>query len=220
MDTGKRLSRRIVICAIILAGFALYAGLVAGETLQKDKEDDYAAAITLGDTCKDAGDKKKALRHYKDAVEISPDYPEAHFLLGKLYFLMRDPDRSIFEFGEFKNRMKALPKMDIKTEKFYIGALQYISEVYFTLKMYEDAKKEIDEILRMDPKNQTAIYNTGIYYYYSERDRPKAYKCFKESIELGRGTHIAKEAEYAIEFMRNNPDPRIAPDFSFLDEGE
>jgi len=181
-------------------------------------QNDYIALTELGWLYQERGDRKNALRLLKTAVRIAPDYSIAHLYLGRIYYLERDYDSAISELGLFKEKMRLLPKMDDKTKKMYMNALYYLSEVYFTLEMYEKAKAEADEILEIDPKEQDAYYLMGVYYYKYEHSRSKAYQSFNKVIELGPDGHLAKYARYAIEFMRNNPDSRFAPDFSFIDQ--
>ena len=40
-------------------------------------------------------------------------------------------------------------------------------------------KDAITEVIEIDPKDQSAYYNLGIYYYNAEHDRPNAYQNFK-----------------------------------------
>jgi hypothetical protein len=37
-------------------------------------------------------------------------------------------------------------------------------------------------------------------------------------MSINPDSDTGRAARYAIEFMRNNPDPRIVPDFSFIDQ--
>lgn len=178
---------------------------------------DYIAMTALGDIYEDRGDRNEALRLFKRAIKIAPDYPLSHLYIGRLYFLTRDHDNAISELGLFKEKMRKLPKMDSETKKMYIDSLYYLSGVYFTLKRYEDMRAQAEEILKLDPKQQGAYYDLGIYYYVYEHSRSKAYGAFKKVIEMDPTTNVAKDSKYAIEFMRNNPDPRVVPDFSFID---
>jgi len=178
---------------------------------------DYIALTFLGNIYQEKGDRNRALRFLKEAVRIAPDYPLAHLFLGRLYFIMRNYDEALAELDLFKEKMKKLPKMDKETRKMYIDSLYYLSEVYFTLKRYEESLKQSEEIIEMDPKEQAAYYNLGVYYYSHEHNRSKAYQSFIKVLELDSTNSLAKEAKYAIEFIRNNPDSRMAPDFSFID---
>lgn len=187
------------------------------ERLSRDKSD-YIILTALGNVYIEKGDRKKALKFLNNAASIKPDYPLAHFFLGRLYFLMQEPDAAISEFNAFKEKMNISPETDEETKKFYIDKLHYICEVYFTLKQYDLCRKEIDEILKMDSNNQTALYNLGVYYYIHEHSRPKAYELFKRAMDLDPATYIGKRTQYAIEYIRTNPDSRVAPDFSFIDK--
>ncbi|GEM_PF-1179479 len=179
---------------------------------------DYIALTALGQIYQDRGDGKNALNLYEAASRIAPDYPIAHLFLGRAYFLMRRYDEALYELKKFKEKMALLPNMDSRTKKMYINSLYYLAEIYYTLKQYNDFKAQAEDVLRLDPKEQDAYYNLAIYFYVAERKRSEAYKYFKKVIELDPGSEIAKRSEYAIEFMRKNPDPRMAPDFSFIDE--
>ena len=142
---------------------------------------------------------------------------KAHFFIGRSYFLKREFDKAVEELGIYKNIMKTLPKMDEKAKKLYINDLFYLSEVYFSLKKYPEAREELEEILRLNPKEPDAYYNLGVYYYIYEHSRSKAYSNFKKAIDINPSSEAAKSANYAIEFIRSNPDSRFAPDFSFID---
>lgn len=179
---------------------------------------DYIAMTHLGILYQNRSDRKNALRLFKSAIKTSPDYPVSHLYLGRLYFLMRKDGDAVTELKTFKEKMKLLPRMDSDTKEMYIDSLFYLADVHFTLKQYPEARDELDEILKLDPDEEGAYYDLGVYYYIHEHSRPSAYKAFSRVIELKPGTEIAKKARYAIEFMRNNPDPRFAPDFSFLEQ--
>ena len=184
----------------------------------EEAEEDYIAMTRLGIICQDKGDRSGAMRLFKNAVKVNPDYPFAHFFLGRLYFLMQKEDEAVSEFDIFRKKMNLLQDVSEDMKKEYMEKLSYISEVYFTLKRYPETKEVIGEIMELDPKNQDAHYNLGVYYYTYEHNRSKAYQLFKKVIDLDPTTNAAKNSKYAIEFMRNNPDPRVAPDFSFIEK--
>lgn len=179
---------------------------------------DYVAMTALGDIYVERGERKNAGRLYKNAVDIAPDYPVAHLMLGRLNFLSRDYENAIRELILFKEKMRLLPKLDQEIKKMYVNDLYYLSHVYFTLKRYEDARLELEEVLRIEPKEQDAYYDLGVYYYVYEHSRSKAYNSFRKAMELDSSSETAKSAQYAIEFIRTNPDARFAPDFSFIDK--
>lgn len=178
---------------------------------------DYVAMTGLGYVYQYNGDRNMALKLYRQAIKIAPDYPLAHLYLGRLYYIQRKSEDGIKEFNVYKSKMKSLPKMDADTRKTYINSLYYLVEVYSTLERYVDVKRQIDEIMELDPKAQDAFYCLGIYYYVFEHNRLKTYQALKKAVELDPKSESAKRAEYAIEYIRTNPDSRLAPDFSFID---
>lgn len=178
---------------------------------------DYIAITSLGFIYQQKGDRKNAMRMFEEAIRIAPDYPLSHLYLGRLYFVMRDYNKALSELSLFKDKMNKLPKIEGDIKKTYIDGLYYISEVYFTLGRFMDAKGQVEEILKLDPKEQDAYYSLGVYFYKREYNRAKAYQYFTKVIDLDPATSTAKHARYAIEFMRANPDPRISPDFSFIE---
>lgn len=176
---------------------------------------DYVAITELGSVYEEKGDRKMAVKLYKNAIKVAPDYPVSHLFLGRLYYLMRKYDDAIKELNIFKEKMDKLPSMDKETRSMYINSLYYLAEVYYALKDFYNYKTEIDEILRLDPKQQDAHYAMGIYYYLYEHSRSKAYASFKTVIAIDPESPAAKSAEGVIDFMRNNPDSRFSPELSF-----
>ena len=180
---------------------------------------DSVAMAKLGTVYEKQDDRNKARRLYQAAIDINPDYPAAHLFLGRLFFLTRDYDKAVAEFKLFKRKTKlSLPMNEIAKGR-YINDLYYISHAYFTLKMYEEMRQELEEIISLDPKAQDAYYNLGFYYYIDEHNRSRAYNLFQKAIELNPASETADAARYAIEFIRSNPDSRVEPDFSFIDNG-
>lgn len=197
--------------------FGISAIVMLIGSLPKEKKDPRAM-VQLGLEYQDKGDKNKALKFFKSAAEADPDYPQAHFFLGRLYFMMQKEDDVIREFTSFMEKMKDPQQAMVMDAKEYIQCLNNIADICGDLKRYGVMKDAIAEVIAIDPKNQSAYHNLGVYYYNAEHNRPKAYQNFKKAADLDPNTSTGKKAKYAIEFMRNNPDSRIAPDLSFVDQ--
>jgi len=200
------------IITILITAFILVSGAVVVSA-----EEDASTLSSLGEACRREGDYKKALKYLDKAISIDPKYPMAYMYKGKLYFSMQKFEEVPAEFDLFRESMRPLAAND-DIKQFYIESLHDICTTYFELKKYEKARAILDEILKLSPKDQVAIYNSGIYYYVYERNRSSAYSLFSKAIEIDPATHTAAKARYAIEFMRANSDPRMEPDFSFIDQ--
>lgn len=179
---------------------------------------DVTALSMLGRLYQEAGDLKRGAQFLNKAIKIDPDYPPAHFFLGKNYYKAMKDDEAASEFAVFMARMGELPALIKEEQAFYVHALDEISEIYFNLKMYEEFYAVNQQILKMLPDDQTATYNMGVYYYVYDHNGSKAYQFFKKAFDLAADSSLAKKTRYAIEFMRANPDSRMAPDFDFIDK--
>ena len=192
------------------------AAAILTRHIAKDSKDESALSL-LGDIYRRKREHGTALKYLNKALSINADYPPAHLYLGKLYFSMQRFDEAVNEFDIFRKIATDYGIM-ITDQDFYIGNLQDISLLYFSIKRYKEAAALLNEILIISPSNQVALYNFGIYYYQSERNRSMAYRYFTKAIEIDPKSSVAAKARYAIEFIRTNPDPRVTPDFSFIDQ--
>ncbi|MGB2651497.1 MAG: tetratricopeptide repeat protein [Candidatus Omnitrophota bacterium] len=179
---------------------------------------DYAAIAQMGQIYWKRGQRRMAIKLFRKAIRMAPDYPTAHLFLGKAYFFERKPEKGLAEFDIFKEKMELLPKTDKGTDEFYISALNYIGYMYATARQYEEAMKEYQKILKIDPEHQDAHYNLALCYYVHKHNRSKAYAELQKVIEIDPDTDAAKRSEYFIDYIRRNPDSRVLADFSFVYE--
>lgn len=178
---------------------------------------DIVALSMLGDLYRIEGNRNKAFEFLKKASAVEANYPEPYFIMAKIYMAMQKFDEAKAQFKIFKDKMKPLLASEGSLKGYYLRALHYMASEYLIMKQYGEFRAEADEILRVNPNDQTAYYNLGVYHYQFKHDRASAFKAFDTAIKLDPWTPEAKKAKYAIEFIRTNPDSRVAPDFSFID---
>lgn len=176
---------------------------------------DPAAIVQLGLIRWEKGERNEAFKFFTKAAKIAPDYPVAHFYLGKSYVFRNDLKKAMKEFSIFKEKMESLPPMDDDTVDFYVSALQYIGYMYSTSKEYTSAIKESEKILKLRPKDQDARYNMAIAYYCLGKIS-RAYEELNKVIASDPDSKTSDLARYCMDFIRSNPDPRVRKDFSFL----
>ncbi|MFH1753285.1 MAG: tetratricopeptide repeat protein [Candidatus Omnitrophota bacterium] len=179
---------------------------------------DYVALTQLGQSYWYQDRKQEAFKLFNRAVKLVPDYPTAHFFLGRSYFFMRKYRDAEKEFGLFKKKMKLLPETDEATTDFYVSALRAISYYYSSRKLYAKTAKEYKEIISLKPDDQAAHYNLAVCYYNNRGMLSQAYRELEKVIEIDGTTQIADQAKFFIDYIRRNPDPRFSADFSFLSE--
>ncbi|MBD3426723.1 MAG: tetratricopeptide repeat protein [Candidatus Omnitrophica bacterium] len=179
---------------------------------------DYAAITQMGQIYWKRGQRRTAIKLFRKAIRIAPDYPTAHLYLGKAYFFERKMKKGIAQFDIFREKMELLPDTDEDTQDFYISALNYIAYMYATSKDYDGAMDQYTRILEIDPEHQDAHYNIALCYYAGEHNRSRAYSYLKKAIELDSDSATARRAKYFIDYIRRNPDPRVVADLTFIYE--
>ncbi|MBL7072622.1 MAG: tetratricopeptide repeat protein [Candidatus Omnitrophica bacterium] len=193
----------------------------AGEVCRKrisSNPADYVALTQLGRIYLEEQKYKKAIKFFKRAIKIAPDYPMARFCLGKAYVLKKEPEKGLLELDIFEEKMDLLSKMDEDTVDFYVETLQYMCYIFSTVKRYDEVIERSKKIAKLRPNDQRAHYNLAVCYYNYRHNRSRAYNELQKVIGIDPDTRIAAKAEYFIDYMRRNPDSRIIGDFSFIDE--
>jgi len=133
---------------------------------------DAQAALAKGRTA--AAEKKtaEAITHLQKAIQIYPNYYEAHRMLGQLYM-----DNSQWDKAEASLRQAV--KIDAKA----VPALSSLGEVYRREKKYEEAQKILDEALKLDNNSWESNFTLG-RIYWELKDIPRAGRYVARSIEL------------------------------------
>lgn len=181
---------------------------------------DYIAITQLGEVYWELNNRRKAIKLFRKSIKIEPNYPYAHFLLGRAYVFEKKHDRGIKEFDIFKEKIETLSGMDKDTVDYYVAALHYIAYMYSTMKEYDKVAEECNIIIKLKPDDQKARYNLAICYYIYYRKRHNAYNELQKIIEIDPNTHTAARARFFIDYIRNNPDPRFMEDINFIEHEE
>jgi len=188
------------------------------ETLHVNPQD-YIAATRLGEIYWEKGKRKEAIRLFRKAVKINPEYPPPYFFLGRAYFFEKKPQKGIERFRTFENKMDVLVSMDESLVDFYVSCLHKMNYMYLTAKRYKDLMMAYRKIVKLKPDDQRAHYNLAVCYYNYYHNRAFAYKELQKVIEIDTNRHLSNKADFFIDYMRKNPDARYTEDISFI-EGE
>jgi len=133
---------------------------------------DAQAAMAKGRTA--AGEKKtaEAITHLQKAIQIYPDYYEAHRMLGQLYM----------DNGQW-DKAEASLRQAVRIDPKAVPALSSLGEVYRREKKYEEAQKILEEALKLDKNSWESNFTLG-RIYWELRDLVKSGKYVARSIEL------------------------------------
>ena len=114
----------------------------------------------------------EAITHLQKAIQIYPDYYEAHRMLGQLYM-----DNSQWDKAEASLRQA------VRIDPKVVSSLSSLGEVYRREKKYEEAQKILEEALKLDKNSWESNFTLG-RIYWELRDLVKSGKYVARSIEL------------------------------------
>lgn len=179
---------------------------------------DTAAICALGEVCWQKKDRKSAIKLFRKARKIAPEYPYSYLFLGRAYVFENKYNKAKAQFALFKEKMEILPNLDEKADDYYAEALHYLAYIHYTQKEYEEMMNEYRHIIELKPDDQRAHYNLAVGYYVHYGSRSKAYAELVKVREIDPDSELGKDTEYFIDYMRRNPDARFIEDFSFIYE--
>ena len=170
----------------------------------------YLAHNNLGVALSDAGKRKEAVAHYREATRIKPSYENAYFNLGNNLSTQGRTDEAIVCYQE---ALRLLPT--------YAKAHNNLAALFISKKMFKEAIGHYQEALKTDPTNSSTHYNLGVAWMSIERYE-EAIGQFQEAIRFNPrfiqahnawGIALARSGKTgeAIDHFRDAL--RIKPDF-------
>lgn len=155
----------------------------------------------------------KAIKSFKDVLEIDPKYVAAWYDLGYIYKGEKEYDKAIEHYN------KAL---EISPE--YADAWHGLALSYYQQNEFDKAIKYTKNALEIDPEYQQAWQTLG-GSHYGKKEYDKAIECYKTALELDQGIanswyglglsyYAKRKNSKAIECYKNalaiNPEIEIA----------
>ena len=117
---------------------------------------------------------KKAKALVTKALELDPELAEAHLIRGVTL-------SSEYDFGEAEKEFRRA----IELKPSYATAHQwYMFEVLAPQRRWDEAQREIEKAVELDPLSQIIAINHGDFYYF-KRDYPRSVELYQRALELG-----------------------------------
>ena len=192
-----------------------YAGAIAALKRRLDLNGyDLGAMTMMGALYEQVEEDAKAEKLYKTALEIDPEYPYAHFYMGRWLLLKKKKfEEAVDELNLFKEYLEAAgyrPGVTGKTKEMIlkdrVQASRYLATIYSeVLNRKNTAIQELQQALVLAPKDAELYYDLGASYAGAKK-RMSAIQSFKKVIELKPKSELAKEAENAIDIIRSYGD--------------
>jgi tetratricopeptide (TPR) repeat protein len=126
----------------------------ASALVSPESDDQVSRAVKLnneGVAMRDAGRLYESASKFRAAIELWPDFRDAHFNLGVVYYRMGMPDSAAANF-----------ERAIEEDPTYAEARYNLGIVYDSIGDYERAESEYREALGLNPNHTKALANLGV----------------------------------------------------------
>ena len=152
----------------------------------------------LGYVYERLGERVKAIAAYKRAIELKPDFANAHSGLGVLYA----------KTGRIREGV-ALCKKATQLAPDNIEVQRSLATVYWQAKLYNNAAEVYDNIVRLDPDDKGALHQLGVIYM-GKRMYPEALAKFKRVLAIQPDDPLAHGAMGTVYLKLGNRPAAIA----------
>lgn len=162
---------------------------------------------------------QQAEKHYRIAIELDPQFSDAIFNLGNLYFREKDFPSAIQslqmaletspndvkihyllatvykeskQFQEAAIHFQKVLELDPK----HLLAQNFLGVIFYELKEFEKAQEAFDKVLNLDPTFADAYGNLGILFDFNLNDKKKAVEYYERFLELkkdGENVNIMRD---------------------------
>jgi type IV pilus assembly protein PilF len=146
---------------------------------------------TLGLVYLDLARPDVAIEHFQKAIELDPNYADAHFHLGTALAEMRRWEEAVASY----RRAIALPTLTIPD-----FAHQNLGLALYHLRRYREAEQALRFAISLEPEMQAAYYNLGLVFVAESRaDDAKA--AFRRARQLGPDSPFGQAAAQRLQAL-------------------
>jgi superkiller protein 3 len=132
---------------------------------------------------------EEAAGEFKRAIELDPDFAEAHYRLGNAYLAMGNKDEAE---KAFRDGVKAYEKITKRDEK-NSDAFYFLGLCYEKLGEYDDAVKALKEAVKTSPaENDDKYYELG-FSQMKLAQYDEAVRAFNKALEINPDNYPAQD---------------------------
>ncbi|HUB82997.1 MAG TPA: tetratricopeptide repeat protein [Bryobacteraceae bacterium] len=103
----------------------------------------------------------EAVEHFKQAVELDPNYPIARLYLATAYMQQYIPGADSPENKQMADAAESSFKDVLKDDPKNETAIAYLASLYLSEKRWDDAKAWYDKLTQVNPKSAVGYYSKG-----------------------------------------------------------
>jgi predicted Zn-dependent protease len=162
-----------------------------GRKYPKKVVDDFQKAVES----KRKGDTAKTIELLEGVIKVSPDFSNAHILLGTVYQAMdryRDAEK---QYNLARNLSPGSVSPLINLAVLYLQEAEANEKEgpFVTGVMFDDSLHVLQDAARVSPRNPTVYYLLGVLFYRA-RSYPLAEASFKEALAIDEHSGTARLA--------------------------
>jgi tetratricopeptide (TPR) repeat protein len=151
--------------------------------------DDARALFVRGLQAYKEDHDEEAIEHLKRAVELSPDFAEAHYRLGLAYNATKQAEEADKAFAE---AVKAYEKI-VKQEPKNSDAYYFLGLCYEKLGKYDDAVKALKEAVKNSPQEDDDKYYELASAHFKIAQYDEAVRALNKTLEIKPDHYPAQE---------------------------
>jgi tetratricopeptide (TPR) repeat protein len=103
----------------------------------------------------------EAVEHFKQAVELDPNFPTARLYLATAYMQQYIPGAESDENKKMADAAESTFKDVLKDDPKNTTAIAYLASLYLNEKRWDDSKAWYDKLTTVDPKSAVGYYSKG-----------------------------------------------------------
>ena len=146
-------SMPVTVLAAVLISLA-----VMGTGCQKLEARDH---LNKGVTAFKNAQYPEAVEHFKQAVELDPNFPTARLYLATAYMQQYIPGAESDDNKKMADAAESTFKDVLKENPKDTTAIAYLASLYLNEKRWDEAMAEYDKLTTVDPKNAVGYYSKG-----------------------------------------------------------
>ena len=161
------------------------------ETLDKARSepDNFVAQMKTGDMYKQIGRFDKAIEYYEQGVKIKPQDFEANVVLANAYFDQKQYEKA----GDYYQIALLINPKDINA-RTDLGS----TFIERAKPDFDRAIKELNEALKINPKNEATLFNLGVAYA-KKGDQTNAEKTLAELEAVNSQSDLTAKLKKVLE---------------------
>jgi Tfp pilus assembly protein PilF len=103
----------------------------------------------------------EAVEHFKQAVELDPNYPMARLYLATAYMQQYIPGAESDDNKKMADAAESTFKQVLKDDTKNTTAMAYLASLYLNEKRWDESKVWYEKLTTTDPTNATGFYSKG-----------------------------------------------------------